>query len=196
MNQEQKATSVNIRNDVLIEKREDSINEINENVQQERTLPLLYFEDFRALCETSCMHGKSKWSKFYNPTGKGGFGYYSILKKGLAGWLTVHTERENGANWRMDDTNQTFISIRLFNFADLCLFDSVHVEANVRVLENTLGEPNLRNDSLYVYWDSNWTIGIFHIKEDKIEKITYGRYNKEEIKLPLTNAEIRKIERL
>jgi hypothetical protein len=194
-NQEQEDASRNINNEVLVEKREDSINAINENIQQERILPLLNFEDFRSLCETSDMLGKSKWSKFYNPTGKGGFGHYSIFKKGLAGWLTVHTEREDGDNWRMDDTDQTFISISLYDFADLCLFDSVHVGANVRVLENTLGEPKLRNDSLHVYWDSNWTIGIFHIKGKKIEKIIYGRYNKDEIKFPLTNDEIRRIER-
>jgi hypothetical protein len=193
--QETEKVSQNISTEVFVEKREDSINAINETVQQERTLPLLYFEDFRSLCETSDMLGKSKWSKFYNPTGTGGYGNYSIFKKGLAGWLTVHTPREDGDNWRMDDTDQTFISISLYDFADLRLFDSVHIGANVRVLENTLGEPKLRNDSLYVYWDSNWTIGIFHIKGKKIEQIIYGRYNKEEIKLPLTNAEIRRIER-
>jgi hypothetical protein len=194
-NQETENVSQNISTEVFVKKREDSLRAINKIVQKERTLPLLYFEDFRSLCETSDMVGKTKWSKFYNPTGAGGFGHYTVFKKGYAGLLTVHTPREDGDKWRMDDTDQTFISITLYEFADLCLFDNVHVGANIQVLEKSLGEPKYRNDSLYVYWDSNWTIGIFHIKGKKIEKIIYGRYNKDEIKLPLTNDEIRRIER-
>lgn len=193
--QEPKNATKNINKEVFVGKKEDSTNVISETIQQERILPLLHFEDFRSLCETCNMLGKSKWYKFYNPTGTGGFGHYSIFKKGMAGWLTVHTPHEDGDNWRMDDTNQTFISISLNRFADLCLFDSIHIGENVQVLENTFGEPKLMNDSLYVYWDSNWTIGIFHIKGKRIERIIYGRYNKDEIKLPLTNDEIRRIER-
>ncbi|MFT4523616.1 MAG: hypothetical protein ACI8ZN_002571, partial [Bacteroidia bacterium] len=145
-------------------------------------LPIPEFVDFKKYCETSGVLLNSKWTTFRKPSDKGRIGFYTLFNEGrkqnmmyeYIGELVVFAP--NDKNWRFNDPNQTFLGIRL-QMPGIKLFGKIEVGKSVHVLKQVLREPNLKNDSLTVYHDSNGTLGIFKVKKDTITEIYYGLMN-------------------
>ncbi len=77
----------------------------------------------------------------------------------------------------LSDTNQTFIKVEMYEPSSFLFFDNITIGSLKTQLIKILGEPQLTDSSYSIYWDKNNTIGIFKIINNRIEWISYGRYN-------------------
>ncbi len=188
----------------IIPQKTDSINhnsktstakETINNVHGDELLPIPDFKNFEKYCETSGGLNNEGQKYLYRPKKGGIFGFYSLYDRKnsvLAGWLIIHSETEKLFDWKADDTTQSFIKIHLYNKgSSIDLFKGIGIGSNINLVIRELGEPQIQNDTIAIYWDRNRTIGIFKLVNKSITEIHYGRFNKK-VSLPLTlnNIEI------
>jgi hypothetical protein len=158
-------------------------------------LPVPKFDSFISFCET---FGGSYLPKtyLYKPQEKGYFGAHHLYdreKHVQMGFLIAHNPVDKFSDWRFTDTTQVFIALVMKRgYSRLKLFDKISLHDRKEVLIDFLGNPQIENDSMIVYWDKQRTIGQFKIKNGRITEYNYGRYN-DSIKLPLTQIELDKI---
>jgi hypothetical protein len=173
-----------VKNSIALEKRITNSN-TSEHAEkyQDKLLKLKRPFDLNKLKEKYKNYSTStflnnKDSKFYfKPEDHGFFGLYGIVNEyadfEVIGCLTVFN---NETPWNYDNNTDRFIEIYAIK-KGIVVFDSIEVGKNFQILINQLGEPTLKLNDYFIYYDKSQTIAIFKIVNKEIVWFKIGKYN-------------------
>ncbi len=136
--------------------------------------------------ETSGAVENSPSERFHNPTDTGIFVFYTLFDKRKnseysfdeinIGRLTTHTYRKSKYGWAATDKDQTFILLHL-NGQPITIGKTIQIGITFKNLIKELGKPIYQIDSTFIFLGKNKIVGQFNFNNQKLESLTYGRFN-------------------
>ena len=156
------------------------------DIDKIKTFPTPELQKVLEKFETSGVYEKSPSQKLYNPDTKGLFVFYTLFERDEhtknrarieeIGSLITHTYFKADYGWSEEDTDQTFIQLKLVS-NKLKLGEFIQVGSQLDSVIHELGTPIIKTDRFAIFLGRDHYLCKVEFKNQIASTIIYGKFN-------------------